>query len=346
MNICESYIINLKKDYGRLICSREIINIFDATVFEGNDCNDLDDNGYLLNIKTNVEYTQSAKLTKKLLLEHFLKTSNKKYIMVFEDDVYLHADLFDDKKRKQLFKNINEFLQKNKPQLLYLGISRHFISSETSTDNLSFISFKENFGEKIDLCSGAYGFILSRDMISIVLMRIANETLKDFAFDLFCLSYIGKTYPTECFVINPHIVVPDIEHSNIRDGNSQSIIWRQLGANLTNYQITTMGYAYVKTDVNADTKYFDKMMMSLTPLIKIIYYSKKKIINRTNAHFIIDTTLDKKIKYTSAQQIIDTIITNLNKCNQLTISNSLNVVIFTVTYFNNLTEKINILIDI
>jgi hypothetical protein len=320
---CESYLINLKKDYGRLLFSYDIIEIFKTKIFEGNDCNKLNDTGHLKNILKLKDYTKSAKKTKKLLFEHFLTTSSAKYIMVFEDDAYLHIDLFDNNKKLKLFARLNEFIQKNSPRLLYFGTSRHFTSENLDTDNIKFVSFNEQFSGKPDMCSGAYGFILRRDMIPIVLMRILNKTLDDNPFDLFCLSYLGKVYPRECWVTNPHIVVPNIEGSNIRDGYSQTIVWDSLKTKKSFYntekELGVLFVTGIELLSHDDSKYFKKMVSCLSPIIRIIWHKKRNEDILDNYKFIIECDSTIEIKYNSGKTIVDTIIEKQSNCKYLTI---------------------------
>lgn len=341
---CDQYLINLKKDYGRLIFSSDIIEIFNPQIFEGNDCNydNLSSDGYLNNILESTTYTKSAKKTKKLLLEHFLNTSKKKYIVVFEDDTYLHIDMFDKSKKNNIFKQLNNFIQKKSPKLLYFGTSRHFTSENLYTTNIKFVSFNEQFKNEPDLCSGAYGFILRRDMIPTVLMRIKNDTLENMPFDLFCLSYIGKTYPNECFVTNPHIIVPNIEGSNIRASYNQNIVWNTLMTKKELYHTNkVIGIMYVSTnvDTNIDTiNHFNKTITCLTPIIKVVYVNNQfKKTNETNTsyQFIIRCDIEIKIKYFSGKNIIDTIIENNKFCKFLEISNSTQI-LFKIEYANGL----------
>jgi hypothetical protein len=339
MKNCDIYLINLKKDDGRAKCSQNLVNIFNAKIFEGNDINLLDPNGYLREIKSKSEYTNSAKKTKKMLFEHFLNSSDKEYIIVFEDDVYLHNDLFNQTKKEKIFEQLNMFLEKSKPKLLYLGIGRYFVSNIELTDYIKFTSFDEKFPNNIQYCSGAYGFILERDVIKLVLMRINNETLNNLPFDLFCLSYIGKMYPKECFVTNPHIVIPNIEQSNIREGSDQNVVWRILKINKINYKCPTVGILFVKT-TGKTYDLFEKIFTCLTPFIKLVYYyNNKPNYDSIGLLFEATTNANTKIKYLSGKLIIESILSNSNSCKYLLLKNMFGDEIMEVTYFYTMLQS-------
>lgn len=348
MNNSQTFLINLKKDFGRYICSQNVSSIFGSKVFVGYDCNKINDKGYLSNVEHKTKYTSSAKKSKELLINNFLKTSTKDYLIIFEDDVYIHVDLFNSEKRKCIFEQINSFLDTKKPKLLYFGISRHFISDNTS-EKIIFKSFSENFEQnKIDLCSGAYGFAIHRDMLDIINMRINNETIKDMPFDLFCLSYISKMYPNESFVMNPHLVVPNIETSNIREKFSQDVVWKMLHTEKNLYVMPFLGYLYIntsKSDINCNKfELFDKSLRSLEPLIKIVYFDNEKpCLNVDNKnketlllfpkYVTIDLIKIYPLKYFSAKTIIE-LIQNNNLYDYVQIVDKQDENIMNITYFH------------
>lgn len=347
---CETYLINLKKDYGRLLFSSDVIDIFDPKIFEGNDCNKLNEEGYLESVLDMTSYTKSAKITKKKLLEHFLMSSDKKYIMVFEDDIYLHIDLFDCSKRKKIFQKINDFINDVSPVLLYLGTSRHFTSENLYTSEIAFCSIYDKFKNAFDMCSGAYGFILRRDMIPTVLMRINNETIENMPFDLYCLSYLAKIYPKECFVTNPHLVLPNVESSNIRESYEQPLVYNLLKTKKELYNINkTIGIIFIENNMYN----LDKTMTCLTPLVKICYDKKSDIDKYLDKYdFVIECKNVTRLKYFSGKIIIDTIKNNYNECKILNIHKDqihnldANDVLLKVTYSNQLKNEKNIVLNI
>lgn len=359
MQNSETYIINLKKDYGRFLISKNIINIFKCKNIEAYDCNEIDSNGYIIKWKDSNTYTQSAKKTKRDIFSNFMKYSKEDYIIIFEDDIYLHNNLM---KHNNIIEQLNNFVKTKSPKLLYFGLSKCFKSDNTNTDKINFISFNEHFKDTIKLCSGAYGFMLRRDMIEHVIMRIDNPSFDQNPFDIFCLSYISYMYPMESFVTNPHLVVPNIEHSNIRRNFDQQILWSNLNTNYLNYDIPIIGIMYVNVIDELKFEYFNKMMMCITPIIKILYYSDNvtnnkeihkslEIVKNKNIYSTmpiicnIYTTNNISIKHFSGKKILDSIF-NYKKYNILTILNLNNIELFRVKYLNNETTEITIMEDI
>lgn len=342
MDNSDTYIINLKKDYGRYLSSQNIIKIFGGSFIEASDCNKLNDKGYVIEWKDSNIYTQSAKQTKRKILEDFYNKSDKQYITIFEDDIYLHNDLMYDKKNK-ILDQLNSFVWKKSPKLLYFGISREFTSTNIFTSEIEFISFAEKFGKTIKLCSGAYGFMLRKDMIPYVLMRINNPIFDTNPFDIYCLSYISYVYPNESYVINPQLVVPDITHSNIRKNFDQSILWKALKTSMNLYHLPIIGIMYVHVINNESFEYFNKMISCIAPTIKILYYgiksenkeiynsieyAKKEIIC-TSLQIICNIYTDTNIiiKHYSGKKILEHIISGQHN-KKMTILNNNNIKLF------------------
>lgn len=65
--------INMKKDYGRKILSYKLLNFFNATLFEWNDCNVFDKNGYLKKSKLKKNIQNQKKKQKNNYLYIFYK---------------------------------------------------------------------------------------------------------------------------------------------------------------------------------------------------------------------------------------------------------------------------------
>lgn len=360
MDNSDTYIINLKKDYGRYLSSQNIIKVFGGSFIEANDCNKLNDKGYVTEWKDSNIYTQSAKQTKRKILEEFYKKSDKKYITIFEDDIYLHNDLIRDKKNN-ILDQLNSFVLKKSPKLLYFGISREFTSTNICTSQIEFISFAEKFGKTIKLCSGAYGFMLRKDMIPYVLMRIDNPIFGTNPFDIYCLSYIAFVYPCESYVINPQLVVPDITHSNIRKNFDQSVLWKALKTSMNLYHIPIIGIMYVNVINEKSFNYFNKMISCIAPTIKILYYGNtyenkeifysledaKKEIIFTSAQILcnIYTSTDIIIKHYSGKKILDHIIYHKNN-KKITILNESNIKLFSVEYLGSETSEETIIDDL
>ena len=121
--VYDSYLINLKKDAGRFINSQKIIKKFNSTIWSGIDAVKIDSNNKVISWPTQLQGTQCAKDAKVKLFKYFLNKSKKKYLLMFEDDIYLHKDLFNDKIFEKFNKELNTFLKKTDVSILYLGIS-------------------------------------------------------------------------------------------------------------------------------------------------------------------------------------------------------------------------------
>lgn len=322
MNNTDTYIINLKKDYGRYLNSLNTINIFGGKIITATDPNKCID-GYINQWKPPNIYTQSAKQTKRQILSDFLTNSSNQYITIFEDDIYIHNDLYSTKKG-DIFNQLNNFISKKSPKLFYFGISRFFTSTNENTLDLKFTSFKTKFRENIKICSGAYGFMLHRDMIKYVLMRIDNTTFDENPFDLFCLSYISQKYPYDSYVVDPHIVVPDICHSNLRKNFNQNVLWSTLKTKNIYYYIPIIGIMYVNVLTQKSLNHFNKLITCMTPIISVYYYGqlestktlddakKANIYSSTDIKYHIFTNSDVFIKYMSGYKLFELIQNNKN----------------------------------
>lgn len=349
MNNCDTYIINMKKDYGKYICSKSVVDVFNAYYVEGIDCNYLDDNGYLVYVKNMQEYTKCAKKIKKEIFEKFINNSSSKYIAIFEDDIYLHKELLNDK--KIILDQINNFLKNNDVALLYLGVSRNFPSKNNNVKQINFIKYENIYKNNYQPTSGAYGFILNRNYVNFILTRINNLTFVDNPFDLYCLSYISMIYPDKVYVTDPHLVVPDITSSNIRVNKKQEVCWNSLNINEFDYNIPVIGILYINITDTDKLDIYKKNILMLAPIIKIIYYNNSlDIAKQTNLNILFNmySSTDKKIKYNSAKLIFDTINQYSNKCQNLFILNKKKENIFIIEYNNNkeYIDNIDIIIDL
>lgn len=364
MDNCDTYIINMKKDYGRRLCTELIAQIFNAQYFDGIDENDLDDHGNVIYWKKSCEYTRCAKKTKELILRNFLKTSKNDYVMIFEDDIYLHKNMVDKDDRFLIIDQLNNFLKEKKPGLLYLGVSGNFTSKNNNIKKIDFVPYN-----KSTPTTGAYAFILHRNYIDIIMTRINNLTFKYDPFDLHCLSYFAINNPGKAFITDPHIIVSDISSSNIRHNREQNTFYNSMKMSNLNYYIPFIGIMYVKIINIRNFDYFRKNITMFTPVIKLIYYPipeltidkeqykgviicdnleecKKINFDLGNSKFHLFTSTDKKIKYNSSKLIFDTIEKYNNKCCKLNILNELKNLILMVEYDSKINIKFDIVIDI
>jgi hypothetical protein len=319
---CEIVLINMKKDYGRYLYVNEIMRLFNPKIVGGNDCNIINKYGYIQEWKNKIEYTESAKKTKKQILIDFLK-SEKDYLLILEDDIYMLDELFDKDKFIIFIEKINKFLETN-PILLYLGICNNFICNNKIED-LDFVSFSDS---KKPTSFGAHSFIINKQFVNIVLTRINNSTFYGYPFDLSCLGYLQKLYPEKCFVCNPHIFIQNVEGSNIRNSVNQIVALNQL--KLTNiYTEPIIGILKVDIidlcDIN-NILYFKKMITCIQPIIKVIY---DDFILNDNIKFIMKCKSNIKLKYNNIHNLFDLLLNNTYKYIEL--FNNDHILLFEIT---------------
>ena len=277
-NLYDSYLINLQKDAGRIINSKYIIEKFNTTIFKGEDAVKLDNNNKVISWPTQIEGTQHAKLAKIKLFEHFLKNSKKEYLLMFEDDIYLHKDLYNNTIFDKFNKDLNNFLKTKPVSILYLGISSQINPKKNYIKEFFFESFSEHFTNKqCRPCTGAFSVIINRKIIRLLLSRMKDRVLKKKPFDLYCLGWYSKLYPKNTFIMHPPLVLPDISQSNIRDSYyNPNNFWGKILLNYSNYKKTTIGNLciFIKKDhrENDFLFSFNKYLLGIRPIINIIYY--------------------------------------------------------------------------
>jgi hypothetical protein len=264
-------IISMPKDVGRKYWTQDIVKKLNATIWDGNDPTQTNNKGIVTHFPNKNICTYQAKLAKKKLFEDFKKNSDARYLFLLEDDIIVHKQFYD------YMQLIDKFINDKKPKLLYLGLS-NFSQTDTTPD-LSINNFSDlNIKHRV---TGAYGVIIHRSIIDTLLIRIDDEYLKYKPFDLTCLGYIQKCFPTECYLTNPQLIIPDISSSNIRNNKSQEYVWSYLAINPYDYIIPTQILIFVI--VNDDiilTQYFLKLISMFTPLFKIILiYENENQIN-------------------------------------------------------------------
>lgn len=272
--IFDAYIINLKKDIGRKYSCNEFINIFQAKIWYGIDANEIKNNK-VSKWATKTSATESAKKTKKDILQFFYDNSEKEYLLILEDDIFLHKDFLEKNNIDFFFNKLNYFLLNNDISLLYLGTSRHIIPNENSLKNLKFKSFNNYFNNFPEKCTGAYSFIINKKHINDLIIRIHNETLYGQPFDLSCLGYISNKYPNKTYFTDPHIFVPDISISNIRNPTNQIIFWNNLNINKSNYIINKLGVISIWINYNYKINLIElqKYLQIFQPIYDIYFFS-------------------------------------------------------------------------
>ena len=158
---------------------------------------------------------------------------------------------------------------------MYLGASRHIKSFQKNISELKFLSFNEYFKNKIEKCTGAYSFIIKKTYIKDLLIRINNDTLKGQPFDLSCLGYLSNKYPSKTFFTDPHIFVPDITISNIRNPTNQIIFWNNLNINKSNYIIKKLGVIciWIEYNYNINLLEFQKYLQIFQPTYDVYFFT-------------------------------------------------------------------------
>lgn len=275
INNCDKYIINLKKDVGRKLNSKPIINLFKCDVWEAHDGNNVDENN-IVSWSDIVKGTEAAKKTKIELLTYFLNKSKNKYLLILEDDCHLHIDLINNHIVTNYFNTgINKFLERTDPFMLYFGVSRHIKPKVSNILDLQFESFNSYFNGDVKKCSGAYGVIINRNIVKVILARATNETLYGKPFDLTCLGFVGEHYPEKTFITHPPIIVPNITQSNIRNSNKQELLWRNLKINKNKYYALTIGTLCVWIDDTKDIIGFYKKLNCIRPIVCVVFFSNE-----------------------------------------------------------------------
>lgn len=278
INDCDTYMINLEKDVGRKLNSKPVLDLFNCVIWKAHDGNIItfDNNKESIKWTDVIKGTEAAKYTKIQLLNHFIKHSKQKYLLIFEDDCYLHSDLIGNNNKIELFNTkLNNFLLNNKVSLLYLGVSRHIKPKATNISECYFESFSDYFQNDIKKCSGAYGVIINRDVIKLILARAVNSTLYGKPFDLTCLGFISDQNPNTTYVMHPPLVVPDITQSNIRESTKQELFWKKLQVDKNKYNLCTIGTICVWIDTVTNIIDFYKKLNSVKPAVSVVFFTDK-----------------------------------------------------------------------
>jgi hypothetical protein len=361
---CESYIINLDKDAGRKKCSGVVADVFKSKYWSATDPNVLTEDGYVVGWLPQNYYTKSAKNTKLKLLQHFMATSKAQYLIVFEDDIYLHNGLLVPEIKNVLFAKINKLLKFGDPYIVYFGVSRNVQSKQNDINNVLIEPLYRSFSDgKMHACAGAYSFIINRNAIPIVMARINNKTFEEDPFDLSALSYVTKTYPEKVYITHPPLCVPDISFSNIRDGMNQTIVWHNLNIESSAYHEMTDGLMLVNITTITEFAYFRKMITMITPIVKVVYIAQSdeerellyKTIKNTQIYleeelqfdhstykYIINTTTNLKLKYKYGALLLKLLESSDGKYSGIGfIEDSTKDEVMTVEYNNNIIEDGN-----
>jgi hypothetical protein len=270
------FCINLKRDIGKKKCMTDIIKKLNGEFFKGHDIRIIDNNKITLKDSLSYECTRAAKSAKLELLNNFFSNSNKDYLCIFEDDIIIHNNFY------EYFNKVIDFANNNIFKLIYLGVSTSINNINNPKNELNIINFNK-FDKK--RYAGAYGVIIHKSTLQYINYRANDTALYYKPFDIFCLGYIQDTYPENCFICNPQIVLPNITTSNIRGNRDQTIIWKNTNAILENYIFQKQIPFFVLIDNNnTKIKRFMKYVGQFIPHVKIIFITTKYLLNYLNYH--------------------------------------------------------------
>lgn len=271
------YFINMKKDIGRFVHIKPIIDKLNGIIWEGEDPTIIDINGYAASFADVSIGTNAAKEAKLKLFTHFLKNSKSEYLFLFEDDIIIHKDFFNN------LEIINNFIKDKKPKLFYFGVSGNI--KNVVQDNIMIIKnlFDNNIKEPI---SGAYSVCINRNILNHIILRIKNPILKNKPFDMTCLGQIQTAYPNECFICHPPMIIPYLKKSNIRDNRNQYEFNKMININYSDYIKPKEYPIFVIIKEPKNINYFDKLINSIEPYFKIYYLVTQK-------HYDIISSTDK-----------------------------------------------------
>jgi GR25 family glycosyltransferase involved in LPS biosynthesis len=315
------FIINMKKDIGRKMNISNLQILTNAVYWEGIDPSLIDADGYLLRCAEIDKATYSAKRTKLLLFENFMKTNKSKYLILFEDDIYIHNNF------SKYIGLVDEFIKKVKPMLLYLGINnRKFLDKNFEINKLAITKNK--------ICSGAYGVIINRAIIPYLISYIKDPVNQYKPFDITCLGIIQMSYPNSCYISDPPLVIPDISTSNIRGEYDQNLVYELSNINPNNYILPDLRLFVVYIKDNTKFDLTNRLLKVFRPYYQVIYLygqnTNNDIIikecdvknyiqtNYPNVKYYIYMTDDTHFKYYDGDKIMKIVNTqdNLLKIDQ------------------------------
>jgi GR25 family glycosyltransferase involved in LPS biosynthesis len=278
------FFINMKKDAGRHEHIRQNIKRLNGQIWEGVDPTEIDKDGYAIKFPNKISGTNAAKMAKLKLFEHFLKNNKNEYLILFEDDIMFNKKFYDH------IEEINDFLIKIKPKLLYFGVS-----SDVASNSDKFI-IKKLFDKKEESNnnsineknphSGAYGVCINRNILQFLILRIKNPTLKDKPFDMSCLGQIQRIYSNDCYITDPPLIIPYIKSSNIRENRNQQQLTKLIKINMNNYHQPLEYPLFIEVIDKDSFLNFDKLIKCLIPIFRIYYIITIQKYNEIKEIFI------------------------------------------------------------
>lgn len=277
--------ITTRYSLGKRYFSKKAKEVFDAKYIYGIENNKYK-NGYPIKLQTYKEGTKMAKITKYNILKNFVQNSKNEYILILEDDVYVNKKMINN--GDKILKQIIDFLYKNTPKVIYLGLN-YKLKEVNNENEIEFENILPN-----GKFSGAYGFIVSKQMAQELITKIDNDTPTK-PFDIYVLSYLAKKYYNKCYYVNPYLVLPDISSSLIRQSFNQSIIWNKVNNNNQYYYGIKKGIIMIKTENEEYRKTFNFFTLKfLEPYYFILinkYYDFENVILDDNINVYIGDDL-------------------------------------------------------
>ena len=281
------FFINMKKDAGRYEYIRPHVKRLNGQIWEGIDPTEIDKEGYGIKFPDKISGTISAKLAKLKLFEHFIKNNKNEYLILFEDDIMFHKQFYN------YIDQINDFLTKTKPKLLYFGVSSD-IKSSGNEFSIKKLFEKKGNNDEINFVahSGAYGVCINRNILQFIILRIKNPTLKEKPFDMSCLGQIQRIYSNECYITDPPLLIPYIKSSNIRENRNQSQLTKLIKVNMNIYQQPLEYPIFVEVIDKESFLIFDKLIKCVIPIFRIHYVlNEEKYKNFTKEEIFLNHEL-------------------------------------------------------
>ena len=261
-----TYLIHLKHDVGRYHHIKEFLTKLNCIIWDGILAIPLDDNHYRLHTIPVEKGTQAAKTAKINMFKHFLSNSNDNHIIVFEDDILWHKQFIEH--HNSIITNLYKF---PKWKIIYYGVSTE-LNEDIKGKNKTIINkhLSMNNFPTTKIHTGAYAFILNRDVIPEVLERAESKDLIGKPFDVTCLGYLQQKYQDECFIVDPQLILADVASSNIRHIRNTEIFGKLMNWNYENYIIPSKLPLIVIADNNVDRlSRFINIANTLMPVIHI-----------------------------------------------------------------------------
>lgn len=273
------FFINMEKNIGKRKSIEELVTNLSGTIWNGVDNSSYDEHGILLKINGHDINTRSAKEAKLNLFNYFLSSCTQDYLVLFEDDIVVHKKFYEHYQQVITFANINKF------KLIYFGVSCNVpkINNNNNNNNESnnlTISLLPKTNYRF---SGAYGVIIHRSVLKSIISKSNDPFLFNKPFDIYSLGHIQLSYPDECFICDPQIVIPMITISDIRDPRDQDLFWNYCHINPDEYMLydsyknSVTRKMYILADQNKEKlKQFVIHLAMLIPYVDPIFILEKQ----------------------------------------------------------------------